>query len=92
MCLVDPGSACSLWLSPGAASGWALGRVVAQPGTAASCLGWLLTPELEGQEILQGSGLQGHSLAQRRGSGWEAWLGPQLAGSISQLALLASAR
>lgn len=69
--LSDVDSSCVLD-SPGTAPGWVLGRVVAQPGTAASCLGWLLTPELEAQEILQGPDLQGHSLAQRRGHGWEA--------------------
>lgn len=47
------GSTCSLWASPGAAPGWVLGRVVPQSGTAAFCLGWLLTPDLEAPEILQ---------------------------------------
>ena len=48
-----------------------LGSVLAQLGITASCLGWLLTPEPEGQEILQGPGQQGHSLTQWRGPGWE---------------------
>jgi hypothetical protein len=42
-------------------------------GIAASCLNWLLAPDLEAQEILEGSGPQGHSLAWQRGSGWETW-------------------
>lgn len=52
--------------------------MLAQPGTVASWLGCLLTPEREAQEILQGLGLQGHSLAQRRGQ-WMGGLWPQLA-------------
>lgn len=63
----------------------------AQPGIAASCQGWLLAPDLEAQEIPQGPGLQGHSLAQQRGQ-WMGGLWPQLAGSISPLSLLASSR
>lgn len=81
---VSLGSTCSLWVSPGATPGWVLGRVVPRSGTAAFCLGWLLTPDVEALEILQGLGLQGHSLAQWRGQ-WMGGLWPQLTVSISQV-------
>lgn len=61
----------------------------AQAGIAASCLGWLLAPDLEAQEILGGPGPQGHSLVGQRGlwmrSLWPNW-------QHHELALLASTR
>lgn len=55
----------------------------AQPGIAASCLGLLLAPDLEVQEILGGPGPQGHSLVGQRGlwmgSLWPNWQHHELA-------------
>lgn len=61
----------------------------AQPGIAASCLGWLLAPDLEAQEILGGPGPQGHSLVGQRGL-WTRSLWPNW--QHHELALLASTR